>query len=231
MRFKIKSMKIDRSCFPFSRIHATPRWQFTKFTEKISRLRSCFSFPFSLRFLLVSASLTRGSRSRFRACRAVYVRSLSVVPRVSDVSRGIARGPATARRLPSLPDLRAKWKLDVWARDAHEFIFSASCWTFFFSSRPARHQFPCMRRRPSLHSRLARDTFSWCMHMALARVHRTRFSSLLPLSLFLSFSLSSSLHRAYRTRVWTHMRARVSYISAHTPACVRVWYRWYSSRL
>lgn len=27
---------------------------------------------------------------------------------------------------PLLPDPRAKWKLDVWARDAHEFIFSAS---------------------------------------------------------------------------------------------------------
>lgn len=41
-----------------------------------------------------------------------------------------------------VPDPRAKWKLDVWARDAHEFIFSASPCTFFPPC--TRHQFPCI---------------------------------------------------------------------------------------
>lgn len=61
--------------------------------------------------------LSRGSRARD-----------FVHPCISDISRGIARGPTTKRTgcCCLLPDPRAKWKLDVWARDAHEFIFSAS---------------------------------------------------------------------------------------------------------
>lgn len=58
-----------------------------------------------------------------------------------------------------VPDPWAKWKLDVWARDAHEFIFSASPCTFFPPC--TRHQFPCIPCRPSLYGRLAISSLTY----------------------------------------------------------------------
>lgn len=71
----------------------------TAMTIKAERSSRNLALVFFSPFPTVSAPLARGccgSRSRFQACRAA--RSLSVsAPRLVDVSRGIARGPATAR--------------------------------------------------------------------------------------------------------------------------------------
>jgi len=202
-----------------------------QFTEKISRGLVFHSpFPFSLCFG-VCLSYARIALAISSVPSGIC--SLSVVPRISDVSRGIARGPATARRrLPSLPDLRAKWKLDVWARDAHEFIFLTSCWTFFFlfPAGEARgiSSHVCAADLASLAYTVgSRDTFSWC----IAHVSR-RFSLSRSFSLFLALVLVAS-RLPNVCYVYEHTCERVSHLCAHTRthACARVWYRWYSSRL
>jgi len=142
--------------------------------------------------------------------------ALGCAPHLGRISRNRARPgdgteeAAVAARSPSEVKVR---RVGTGCARIHFFDLVLD---FFFplpGRRSARHQFPCMRRRPSqpsLHSRLARY---------LLVVHRTRFSPLLPLALFLSFSLSSSLHRACRTCVMCmNTHASASLISARTHA-------------
>lgn len=92
-----------------------------------------------------------------------------------------------------VPDPRAKWKLDVWARDAHEFIFSASPCTFFPPC--TRHQFPCIPCRPSLYGRLAISSLTYTSILK----RRSCGHSLPPSSLSLSRSTGLRLSTYART--------------------------------
>lgn len=127
--------------------------------------------------------------SRFRA------RSLARSPRLdlAKSRRGSARsglagwlaGLAAAVRCSPIPEQSESWTCGHGMRTNSFFRPRAGPF-----SRPARHQFPCMRRRPSLHGRLARYPLARsparslaharALHVAPARAHRTFPSVSLP---------------------------------------------------
>jgi len=105
----------------------------------------------------------------------------------------------------------------VWARDAHEFIFSASRWTFFFlfPAGEARGIGSHVCAADLAYTVDSRDILSRRMHMALARVHRTFLAASHSLVLSLFFALVPVAPCS--PAVCTNTRVtRVSHLRAYT---------------
>lgn len=191
-----------------SRIHATPRW---RAAERSSRMPSLWVFLFS--FPTVPLSREDRARDFKRAARRARSR-LCPVSRTYLADRARPGDGTAAARSPSEVKVR---RVGTGCARIHFFGLALD---FFSSSRPARRaaSVPMYANRPSLHGWLARYPRAAHAHGTRSCAsHVSRRFSLPHFSFFLLLALVLSLHR-------TNTRA-----SPRTH--VRVWYRWYSSRL
>lgn len=179
-------------CFPSSRMHATPRCRSA--TGEALRSRS---FPFSFCPARDFKRAERRARSS-RLCPASRTYLAESRARPGD-------GTAAARS-PSEVKVR---RVGTGCARIHFFGLALD---FFFplfpagEARAARHQFPCMRRRPSLHGR----TRARRMHMLVCAPHVSHRLSL-SLSLVLPSPFRSPvrpLHPALRRPCGTNTHVR-----------------------
>lgn len=179
-----------------------------------------FFFPFPFGFCPPRAPEDR-ARSRLCPASRTYLAE----------SRGARRRAAAAARSPSEVKVR---RVGTGCARIHFFGLALDFFLLFPAGEARGISFPCMRRRPSLHGRLARYLLAAHAHgtrSCASHVSR-RFSLPHVLSLFFALVPVAPCSSAVCTHEHTHTcGARLSHLRAYARTRARVWYRWYSSGL